>query len=154
MPAFSASLRTSRGLLGVCVLLHVAMMILVGCLFAGWLAWLAVSALLIACIWAVRGVSLRGQHAITAVMVDAQGRAALLLRHNSLMTPAQLQGDSRVGRWLIVLHWRSTEGSYWQVVLPDMTDAQSFRRLKVWARWCQDEQPAPPADGQDWAAPA
>lgn len=139
MPAFSAHLHPSRFLITVCVLLHVVTIALTVCYFDGWTAWLTVLILSAACVWAVYGLSLRSLRAINTVVVDTQERATLLLRRNSLITQAQLQGDSRVGRWLVCLHWHSGEGRYWQVILPDMTDAQSFRRLKVWAYWCQDK---------------
>lgn len=149
MPAFSVRLQSSRFLMTVCVLLHVATIALTVCCFDGWTAWLAVLMLAASCGWAVQGLSQRRSSAVNTIDVDAYGRAALLSRQNSLMVDAQLQGDSRVGRWLVCLHWQSDAGSRWQVVLPDMTDAPSFRRLKVWARWCQEQPPASAVDNDN-----
>ena len=40
--------------------------------------------------------------------------------------------------WLTVVHWRPLGGRFTRtvLVLPDMVDAESFRRLRVILRWC------------------
>lgn len=145
MPAFSVHLQPSRLLTGICVVLHLAAGVLAWCLFDNRTAWFTVPVVLAAGVWSLHGVSLRSSNAINTILVNAHGQAVLLLRHNSLQIAAQLQGDSRVGRWLVFLHWQSEEGSRWQAIWPDMTDAQAFRRLKVWACWCR-EMPLAHAD--------
>lgn len=45
-----------------------------------------------------------------------------------------------VRRNLLALNWHTNNGVVRTLLLPDMTDKQSWRRLQIWARWCQPQK--------------
>lgn len=52
---------------------------------------------------------------------------------------AELLAGSLIHRWGCFLKWRCDGRVFWQVVLPDMLDADTFRRLRVWAEFGQKQ---------------
>ncbi len=71
---------------------------------------------------------------LTAMAVDSQGRASLWLQPENVALEAQLQ-SGWVSPWLMLLHWQVDGRRLDTVLLPDMMDAESWRRLQVWANW-------------------
>ena len=75
--------------------------------------------------WGACGVRLDRTHAIE--VLDATGR-----RRSGLV-----QDGSFVAPWLTIIRWRP-EGARFDrtiLILPDMIDAEAFRRLRVLLRW-------------------
>ncbi|WP_274584889.1 protein YgfX [Neisseria leonii] len=82
--------------------------------------------------WRVR--CLRHRNAVAALVVDTAGRAQLYGR-DGRKTAAWLRPGSLVHRQCCLLDWQTESGRIRQQVWPDMTDADSYRRLLVWARF-------------------
>ncbi|KES12672.1 hypothetical protein SASC598O11_001620, partial [Snodgrassella alvi SCGC AB-598-O11] len=67
-----------------------------------------------------------------------QGQASLLFTQGKAAVPAKLCCSGIVIRAnMMALHWQTPRGRVYQLLLPDMTDAQAWRKLQVWVRWCQ-----------------
>lgn len=70
--------------------------------------------------------------------IDEAHQAWLMLHHDEHnWHAAQLLSGSLIHRWGCFLRWRCGQGVYWQMVLPDMLDTESYRRLRVWALFGQ-----------------
>lgn len=128
MQAFQAALRPSRCLsvLKAAAFVWAAVLWLlyvqdgwrwVGLLLTGWAAVAA----------------LRAGLPVTAIAVDMQGRAVLFLPQGTAVE-AEL-ADGLVWPWLMLLRWETDGRRIHTALLPDMTDAEGWRRLQVWARW-------------------
>lgn len=74
---------------------------------------------------------------IKRIEINGQEQASLILTSRKGAIPAVLSTDSVIRARLMALRWQTAKGSVYQLLLPDMTDAPSWRRLQVWARWCQ-----------------
>lgn len=139
MQAFCVRLRPPRHLRTFGWVLHAAALMAV-LLYGGawrvlWLAALAVSAL-----W----FHLRQRGGgIVALHIDTRGRAALET-DEGLAFAVRLRPGSLVTRYLLVLHWQGGDRIWRQALTRDMTDADAWRRLTVWARWAQPTEEVPP----------
>lgn len=110
-----------------------------------WLAplpqWLAVvlMPLLVASAWhTLRRDALRSQpNSPVAVRFHADGRCAFKVRGETWYQAALL-GSSYVSPYLTVLNLRPEGGRFARhlVILPDAVNAEDFRRLRVWLKWC------------------
>ena len=69
--------------------------------------------------------------------IDDEFQAWILLNNQSDWHQAQLLSGSLIHRWGCFLQWQVDERVMWQVVLPDMLDSETFRRLRVWAMFGQ-----------------
>lgn len=72
-------------------------------------------------------------NSIQKIMIS-KDKKAVLFWHN-LAQEADLCGQSFVSRFVCLLRWRTNSQAYWQCVFFDNTDADSYRRLCVWARF-------------------
>lgn len=130
MQAFQLALRPSRRLFWLKAAAFLWLLALSAVYFSGAWRWGGMAA---ATVWA--GYALRApRRRVEGVAVDRQGRAALYLQPQGLWAEAQLH-EGWVTPWLVLLQWRCDGRRIDMAVLPDMTDADSWRRLRVWARW-------------------
>lgn len=137
MQAFQAALRPSRLLCAAGLLWHGAAWWLAWIWFYGWPRWLLCAGLLCSGLWAWHHQYRRHADTVLRIDVDAHGRAALLTG-NGVAYAATLLPGSLVLRHALVLHWDVGDRTVRHWVSADMTDAEAFRRLKVWASWAQE----------------
>lgn len=72
------------------------------------------------------------------IVIDDEYRAWLLLHQDDeTLHEAELLAGSLIHRWGCFLKWRCNGRVFWLAVLPDMLDADGFRKLRVWARFGQ-----------------
>ena len=57
---------------------------------------------------------------------------------------AVLDGATMLTPYALFLQWNADGKTIRQCVTPDMADKESYRRLKVWARWCQAQNAGHP----------
>lgn len=90
----------------------------------------------LACRWIVR---LTHRHARAVVGVGTDTSRAIDVRFaDGRFAMGTVVDGSFVAPWLTVIHWRPA-GSRWTrtiLLLPDMVEANAFRRLRVLLRWC------------------
>lgn len=68
--------------------------------------------------------------------LDVQDDVAYLTIQNQTFE-ANLRSGSLISRHVCFLCWQCENRTIWQCVLPDMLPENDFRRLRVWALWCQ-----------------
>lgn len=132
MQPFQLILRPSKRLAVVSMAAHVVAVWIMLVYFEAWLRVLGVSACLASAAWWWRGWqrSLVGQ----TLAVDSKGQLAVIDQHG-VMRSAVLLDDSLIHRYGCFLHLQTEQQRWWQSVLPDMADEESYRRLLVWARF-------------------
>lgn len=75
---------------------------------------------------------------IQKIEIDDEYEAHLYFSHSKRKKyPATLLAGSLIFRFLCLLKWRCDGKTHYQCILPDSLDEDDFRRLRVWARWCQ-----------------
>lgn len=81
---------------------------------------------------------LLARDSINGLQFDESGLCRFQLRNGDWIE-APLKPSSSVFSWLVVLNFSlsSARKTRHAVVLPDSTDAESFRKLRVWLRWKQ-----------------
>lgn len=139
MQSLCVRLSPPRRLRAVGGLLHAAALAAVWVYGAGMWRWILLVALAVSAVWFYRRQTGSGIHAIH---IDTQGRAALE-RADGAVCAVSLRSGSLVTPYLLLLHWQDGAGVYYQAVTPDMTDADAWRRLTVWARWMQPVEDPP-----------
>ena len=146
MQAFQASLQPSRLLRRGVLLLHGLALAVVWRYFDGKDGLALSVACLASAAWAWQQNGRRAQGGwVGHIEVDTQGRVTLVFVPGGSAVQAQLLSGSLISRYGLWLKWRIGDEVVWRVLLPDMTDADSYRRLVVWARW----HPPPDADAAD-----
>ena len=70
---------------------------------------------------------------IWRIAVNGQAWAAVFVGREAFA--ATLCAGSLVSVPVCFLKWRVMGKTRWQCVLPDMADAEDYRRLRVWAKW-------------------
>lgn len=140
---FQAAFRVSKMRKALIFLLFVLMVVCVWTYFLGVSRWCLLAASGAAAAWAWREPC-----AVRHLWVDEFYQAWLLLgdetncltknkkisEHQSdNFIQAELLAGSLIHRWGCFLKWRCDGRVFWQVVLPDMLDGDTFRRLRVWA---------------------
>lgn len=137
MPGFIVWVRPSRQLKILAIGLHSLTLLAIMLYFSGWerLVWLA--GLLCCTGWAFYYLR---QPVIKRIAIDEKLQAQLTLTKKSVTTAAELMADSMVRRSILALNWHTSEGKVTILLLPDMIDEQSWRKLQVWARWCQPQK--------------
>ncbi|TFW70779.1 hypothetical protein C3Y98_08885 [Methylotenera oryzisoli] len=82
-----------------------------------------------------------------ALHVNAKNQLNITRKDGQSLSDLSLNGDSIVTPWLTILQFRPKDAIYWQrllnhsvLILPDSTDAQSFRQLRVWMLWGQRDK--------------
>lgn len=142
MHAFQVALRPSKQLCMATLLLHLCMLSVLLFYFDGMLCWLGLAVLAGSFIYAQSRQHLRHAAAIHRISVDRQGAAAVFMGNGQTAFAAVLLSGSLVTRWAVFLKWDIGGRIGWQMILPDMTDTESYRRLRVWARWGRQEAEA------------
>ena len=140
MQAFSVNWQPSP--LGKAMVWLLHGMAILACLwwFRGIVLFLGIILLVASAYWAWQQQNLSAKDAIVALEVDEQGHAAVRLVHERHWIDTELLAGSLIHRRICFLAWRICERTVWQCVLPDMTDADAYRRLLVWARFGQPKE--------------
>lgn len=132
MPPFAVSLRPSKRRRAI-VCLTAAVALAAACSAAeGSLKTLLSAAVLLSSAWAWR----EPQPRIVRIETDAAQRAILFTDDRAEY--ARLLSGSLVSPWLMLLKWQTGSRILHQALFPDMTDADGWRRLTVWARFCRN----------------
>ncbi len=140
------SLRFSKCLLALALILHILTLLAVVSAFNGWTLW-ALFILCVCSLWiSLSRILLNNQHSKRATIVAVKFDSAQTLQ-------VQLWGQDETwfqivlcdGSWVspmgMVWHWQLDGQKSWQVLMPDMVDQLTYRHLVLWARWCQTGQP-------------
>lgn len=140
MRAFQTALRPSRILNILTVSLHAASLAVCLTWFYGWMMWFGLAALVASYAYSLRITNLKHRHAITAITIDRDGQAEIISDKDK--TAATLAGSSMVTPYALFLQWDTGGTTVSQCIIPDMTDKESYRRLKVWILWRQPKKTA------------
>ena len=137
MRAFQTALKPSRILNILTILLHSASIAVCLTWFYGWMMWLGLSALLASFIHSLRITNLKNRHAVTSVIIDRDGRAEIVSGKEKTAKAATLASGSMVTPYALMLQWDTSGKTVSHCIMPDMSDKESYRRLKVWVLWRQ-----------------
>ncbi|MGI9752389.1 protein YgfX [Neisseria meningitidis] len=140
MRAFQTALRPSRILNILTVSLHSASLAVCLTWFYGWMMWFGFAALVASYAYSLRITNLKHRHAVTSVIIDHDGQAEIVSGKDK--TAATLAGGSMVTPYALFLQWDTGGTTVHQCIMPDMTDKESYRRLKVWVLWRQPKKTA------------
>ncbi|HEZ2054545.1 TPA: transcriptional regulator FolI [Neisseria meningitidis] len=142
MRAFQTALRPSRILNILTVSLHSASLAVCLTWFYGWMMWFGLAALVASYAYSLRITNLKNRCAVTAVIIDRDGRAEIVSGKEKTAKAAALSGSSMVTPYALFLQWDTGGKTVSQCIMPDMTDKESYRRLKVWVLWRQPKKTA------------
>ncbi|HEZ5857897.1 TPA: transcriptional regulator FolI [Neisseria meningitidis] len=142
MRAFQTALRPSRILNILTVSLHSASLAVCLTWFYGWMMWFGLAALVASYAYSLRITNLKNRRAVTAVIIDRDGRAEIVSGKEKTAKAAALSGSSMVTPYALFLQWDTGSKTVSQCIMPDMTDKESYRRLKVWVLWRQPKKTA------------
>ena len=142
MPAFQTALSPSLRLRCAVVLLHLAAAGVCILYFYGSMLWVGLIGLAGSFAHAWRVVGLRSRETVHKIVIAPQQRAVIFIGKESIAFEAVLLPSSVVTRYALFLHWDTGSRRIWQPVLADMAERDSYRRLRVWTRWCQGKQQA------------
>lgn len=77
-----------------------------------------------------------------ALKVDHQHQLQVLFKDGSAIVDVSVSSDSVVTSRLTVIRYTQKNTPFWRrivksrvIILPDSTDQQNFRQLRVWLRW-------------------
>lgn len=77
-----------------------------------------------------------------ALHVNAKNQLYIIRKDGHSLSDCSLSGDSIVTPWLTIVQFKPKDATYLQrllthsvLILPDSTDAQSFRIFRVWMLW-------------------
>lgn len=118
----------------VALILHGLVLVAVVLYSTGWQRALFLLVWVLSVLWTGYGLL---HTRIKRIQISGQGQASLVLTSGSGAVPAVLSSDSVIRARLMALQWQIDKRREYQLLLPDMMDAPSWRRLQVWARWCQ-----------------
>ncbi|MFN2572935.1 protein YgfX [Neisseria gonorrhoeae] len=138
MRAFQTALRPSRILNILTVSLHSASIAVCLTLVLRPDDVVRLAALAASYAYSLRITNLKHRHAITAITIDRDGRAEIVSGKDK--TAATLAGSSMVTPYALFLQWDTGGKTVRQCIMPDMTDKESYRRLKVWVLWRQPKK--------------
>ena len=102
--------------------------------------WLGLAALAGSFAYAWHRVNFHTQNAIRKIIIDRQYRATVYLNDEEEGRSAVLQDGSMLTVYALFLQWNVDGRMVKHCILPDMTDRDAYRRLKVWARWCREKE--------------
>ncbi|WP_127238700.1 protein YgfX [Neisseria meningitidis] len=142
MRAFQTALRPSRILNILTVSLHAASLAVCLTWFYGWMMWFGLAALVASYAYSLRITNLKNRRAVTAVIIDRDGRAEIVSGKEKTAKAAALSGSSMVTPYALFLQWDTGGKTVRQCIMPDMTDKESYRKLKVWVLWRQPKKTA------------
>lgn len=137
MREFMVRVRPSLLLQVLAVMVHVITFAAILMYVPGTDRWYWLAGLIVCALWSFYGLH---QPVIRRIEIDDQLQAKLILAKGAKMIVAELRADSMVRRNLLALNWHTNNGVVRTLLLPDMTDKQSWRRLQIWARWCQSQK--------------
>lgn len=137
MREFMVRVRSSLLLQVLAVMVHVITFAAILMYVPGTDRWYWLAGLIVCALWSFYGLH---QPVIRRIEIDDQLQAKLILAKEAKMIVAELRADSMVRRNLLALNWHTNNGVVRTLLLPDMTDKQSWRRLQLWARWCQPQK--------------
>lgn len=137
MREFMVRMRPSLLLQVLAVIVHVITFAAILMYVPGTDRWYWLAGLIVCALWSFYGLH---QPVIRRIEIDDQLQAKLILAKGAKMIVAELRADSMVRRNLLALNWHTNNGVVRTLLLPDMTDKQSWRRLQIWARWCQPQK--------------
>ncbi len=137
MRKFMVRLRPSLSLQVLAVTVHVVTFAAILIYVSGTDRWYWLGGIIVCALWSFWGLR---QPVIRRIEIDDQLQAKLILAKGAKMIMAELRADSMVRRNLLALNWHTNNGVVRTLLLPDMTDKQSWRRLQIWARWCQPQK--------------
>ncbi|QEY24908.1 transcriptional regulator [Neisseria animalis] len=112
--------------------------------FYGIMMWAGLAALSFSAFHAWRVTGLKHTGSVHKIAVNPQLRAAIFIGQNQTAWEAILLDSSTVTANALFLHWDTGSRKIWHAVLPDMADDESYRRLRVWVRWCQTKDNTAP----------
>lgn len=142
MRAFQTALKPSRILNILTILLHSASIAVCLTWFYGRMMWFGLAALLASFIHSLRITNLKNRRAVTAVIIDRDGRAEIVSGKEKTAKAATLAGSSMVTPYALFLQWDTGSKTVRHCITPDMADKESYRRLKVWVLWRQPKKTA------------
>ncbi|HEZ3907624.1 transcriptional regulator FolI [Neisseria meningitidis] len=142
MRAFQTALRPSRILNILTVSLHSASLAVCLTWFYGRMMWFGLAALAASYAYSLRITNLKHRHAITAITIDRDGQAEIVSGKEKTAKAAALSGSSMVTPYALFLQWDTGGTTVSQCIIPDMTDKESYRKLKVWVLWRQPKKTA------------
>ena len=102
--------------------------------------WLGLATLAGSFAYAWRSVNFHAQNAVRKIIIDRQYRATVYLNGEEEGRSAVLQDSSMLTVYALFLQWNVDGKMVKHCILPDMTDRDAYRRLKVWARWCREKE--------------
>lgn len=114
------------------VLLTLALSILLWQHYSGTAYWLFQAAVTAAAVYALYPP----RNPIAAIKIHPRQTASLVFA-DGREEAAELISGSLISPYFLALKWRCGGSLFWQTLLPDMTDADAWRRLIVWARFCR-----------------
>ncbi|WP_304680131.1 MULTISPECIES: protein YgfX [Neisseria] len=142
MRAFQTALKPSRILNILTISLHAVSIAVCLTWFYGWMMWFGLAALAASYAHSLRITNLKHRHAVTSVIIDRDGRAEIVSGKEKTAKAAALSGSSMVTPYALFLQWDTGGKTVRQCIIPDMTDKESYRRLKVWVLWRQPKKTA------------
>lgn len=142
MRAFQTALRPSHILNILTVSLHSASLAVCLTWFYGRMMWFGLAALAASYAYSLRITNLKHRHAITAITIDRDGQAEIVSGKEKTAKAAALSGSSMVTPYALFLQWDTGGTTVSQCIIPDMTDKESYRKLKVWVLWRQPKKTA------------
>jgi len=104
--------------------------------------WFGLAALVASYAYSLRITNLKHRHAITAITIDRDGQAEIVSGKDKTAKAAALSGSSMVTPYALFLQWDTGGKTVRQCIMPDMTDKESYRKLKVWVLWRQPKKTA------------
>jgi len=79
--------------------------------------------------------------------VNAKNQLNIIRKDGQSLSNLTLSPDSIVTPWLTIVQFKAKDATYLQrllsrpvLILPDSTDAEDYRRLRVWLLWGQREE--------------
>ncbi|HGG9327047.1 TPA: protein YgfX [Neisseria meningitidis] len=142
MRAFQTALRPSRILNILTVSLHSASLAVCLTWFYGRMMWFGLAALAANYAYSLKITNLKHRHAITAITIDRDGQAEIVSGKEKTAKAATLAGSSMVTPYALFLQWDTGGKTVRHCIMPDMTDKESYRKLKVWVLWRQPKKTA------------
>lgn len=139
MRAFQTALKPSLSLQTAAAVLHLTAALVCAVWFYGAMMWAGLCGLAASYAYARRSAKLQGRFAVRKIAVNRLQQASVFVGSEETAFEAVLGGASLLTRHVLFLQWDTGSRRIWQLVLPDMLDAESHRRLRVWARWCRAE---------------
>lgn len=134
MRAFQTALKPSRSLKILSALLHLAAASSCLIWFHGIMLPAGLAALTLSFLHSMRVLDMKGSRAVTAVEIDRHYRSTIFLQGKP--EAASPDESSMITPYALFIQWNTAGKTIRHCITPDMTDRESYRRLKIWLRWC------------------